>query len=136
MTLCNYHILAYTCSELQPEGKPFVIVLYYAGAEPRPLQGYVLKRWEEMLPPPPSLDLSSINGFLEDLQYYSEENDEISRSFFRQLKSLSVGSVRNFASGVCALDELNSICPVIFGVAENGNGWRTHFDGLGSRTTP
>ena len=127
MTLCEYHILEYTCSELLPNGKPFAIVLYLNEDRPRPLTGFVLKSWEGALPNPPAYEISSICEFLDDLRHYSQESEELSRAFFMKLNTLSVGPVRALVSGACTLDDLNTICPLFFGDNYSGS-WQGRFD--------
>jgi hypothetical protein len=128
MALCEYHILEYTCSELQPNGKPFAVVLYLDEGKPNPLMGFVLKRWESVLPNPPAFEISSISEFLEDLGQYSQETAELSRTFFTQLNTLSVGPVRALVSGACTLEDLNAICPLFFGIDNCIGPWQERFD--------
>ena len=128
MALCEYQILEYTCSELQPEGKPFAVVLYLDDGKPHPLVGFVLKSWENVLPSSPIFEISSINEFLDDLGHYSQESEELSRMFFMRLNTLSIGPVRALVSGACPLEDLNTICPLFFGIDNATGSWQERFD--------
>ena len=95
MKFCDYHVMEYTCSELQLEGTPIAIVLYIDGDEECPLKGFVLKSWETTVRRSTLYEISSLNDFLYDLGYYSQENEELSRMYFRRLDTLSVGPIGN-----------------------------------------
>jgi hypothetical protein len=77
------------------------------------------------------LEISSIKELLDDLQFYSQEREEESRSFFSSLNALGVGPVRNLVSGACALEDLNTVCPLFFGEDDCHNPWYKRFDQVG-----
>ena len=130
MTYCDYHVVEYTCTELQPEGTPFAIVLYLDGDEKYPLQGFVLKCWEDMVLRSASLEICSIRDFLNDLGYYSQETEELSGIFFRRLDKLNVGPIRTFASGACVVSDLDKVVTTFFGSRVPGGSWRQFFDSV------
>jgi len=130
MKFCDYHVMEYTCSELQLEGTPFAIVLYIDGDGECPLKGFVLKSWETTLRRSKLYEISSLDDFLSDLGYYSQENEELSRTYFRRLDTLSVGPIRKFVSGACAVDDLDKIITTFFGASVSGRSWQQSFDSV------
>jgi hypothetical protein len=130
MKFCDYHVMEYTSSELQLEGTPFAIVLYIDGDEECPLKGFVLKSWETALPRSTLYEISSIGDFLCDLCYYSQGNDELSKTYFRRLDTLNLGPIRKFVSGTCAFGDLDKIIAMFFGEIESGNSWQQSFDSV------
>jgi hypothetical protein len=124
--------MEYTCSELQLEGTPFAIVLYLDGNELYPLRGFVLKCWESTLPRSTPFEVSSIKDFLDDLGHYSQETEELSRTYFRRLDTLDVGPIRKFVSGACAIGDLDKVITTFFGAKEPGVPWRQFFDSVKS----
>jgi hypothetical protein len=130
MTFCDYHVLEYTCSELQPEGTPFAIVLYLGGTEQYPLKGFVLKSWESTLPRSRFFEISSIMEFLDDLLYYSQETEELSRTYFLRLDTLNVGPIRKLVSGTCPVGKLDEVIATFFGTSGIGESWQQIFDSV------
>ena len=130
MTYCDYHVVEYTCSELRLEGTPFAIVLYLDGDKQYPLQGFVLKSWERMFLDSASFEISSINDFLSDLGYYSQEIEELSGTYFRRLGKLNVGPIRTVASGACVLSDLDKVITTFFGSTMRAGPWRQFFDSV------
>jgi hypothetical protein len=128
MARCEYHILERTVSELQSEGKPFAIVLYFDGDGANPLTGFVLKNWADVFPQPTPCEVSFIEEFLDDLRHYSQETREVSREFFVRLNTLSVGPVRAFVSAACTFEDLDTICPIFFEVERSHGSWQEKFD--------
>ena len=134
MKFCDYHVMEYTCSELQLEGTPFAIVLYMEGDQECPLKGFVLKSWETTLPRSTLYEISSIRDFLDDLGHYSQETDELSRTYFRRLDTLTVGPIRNFASGACDVGDLDKIVTMFFGAKGSERSWQQFFDSVPTST--
>jgi len=130
MRYCDYHVMEYTCSELQLEGTPFAIVLYLAGNEKFPLQGFVLKCWENMFLRSTPFEVSQIKDFLSDLEYYSQETEGLSGIFFRRLDNLNVGPIRTLASGACVVSDLDKVISTFFSSRVHPGEWRQFFDSV------
>ncbi|GGA80089.1 hypothetical protein GCM10011507_34190 [Edaphobacter acidisoli] len=125
-----YHILEYTTSELQSDGKPFAIVLYQDEERPSTLGGFILRNWEEVLCHRAPSEISVIRDFLSDVAHYSQAEEILSKGFFQHLGALSTGPIRTFVSGNCSLEDLDSLSNTFFGLATCGNPWQAFFDSV------
>lgn len=123
-----YHILEYTTSELQSDGKPFAIVLYQDEEGPSTLGGFVLRNWEAVLCHRAPSEISVIKEFLSDIAHYSQAEEILSKDYFRRLGALSTGPIRTFVSGTCSPEDLNSLSSTFFGLATCANPWQVFFD--------
>lgn len=125
-----YHILEYTTSELQSDGKPFAIVLYQDEERPSTLGGFVLRNWEEVLCNCAPSEISVIRDFLSDIAHYSRAEEILSKDFFQRLGALSTGPIRTFVSGNCAPEDLDSLSSTFFELEICDNPWQAFFDNL------
>jgi hypothetical protein len=137
MTFCDYHIMEYTCSELQSEGVPFAIVLYLDRTESGGFEGFVLCDWENVIRMATEYEASSVRSFMTDLQYYSQSDPASSMGFFKSLGNLSTGPIRTFVSGACTSEDLDGVVSTFFLRSVSTASWMESFhkvqlqDGVG-----
>jgi hypothetical protein len=135
MTFCDYHVMEYTCSELQSEGVPFAIVVYLEATESCAFEGFVLHNWETVLHSATENEISTVRAFLVDLQYYSQSDRAASKGFFQSLGNLNIGAIRTLVSGACTPDDLDSVVPTFFQRSVNTVSWQESFHKVQARAT-
>ena len=133
MSFCRYHILEYASSELQVEGTPIVLVLYVDGEVAEHLGAFIVKNWKTLIENCSQSDLSFIQCFLDDIAYYAQQDQEICKNYFDKLEHLSVGPIRQFASGMCTIDDVSEIVSLFFGASCAGITWLQILDRIEDR---
>jgi hypothetical protein len=108
---------------------PLVAVVRRHDAGSYVLQFFVLRQWEAKIGVASQREADEIATFLEDLRFQNSDQHPIA-SLFQRLSNLSVGPIRAFASGSCAVEDLNEVIQKYFEIVSGSSSWQEHFDNL------
>jgi hypothetical protein len=90
------------------------------------LKIFILRRWKTKVRATFKNDIDEVETFLRDVQEPWGKQFEVTH-FFEGLAGLNVGPMRSFASGSCAIDQLNQVIEEFFNETVSPPPWQDHF---------
>lgn len=129
MRYCDYQILEYTTSELQPHGVPFIAVVRVHELDSYVLKVLVFRQWKTRVGIAREDDVTEIESFLDDLRFQNVKQPRTA-TLFDRLGRLNVGPIRALVSGSCFERDLDEVIREFFDETRASPSWQEHFTTL------